>query len=73
MKQIKQIKQMNIATALLRIIPTLCLLLAVSSVNSHHINWKPRLRHLNLTQKCGFNVSKPINPVAIDCSSKLRS
>ena len=66
-------KQINIATALLRIIPTLCLLLAVSSVNSNHINWKQHPRYLNLTQKCGFNVSKPTNPVAIDCSSKLRS
>lgn len=66
-------KNLNIGTTVLRLIPAVFLLLAVASVNPHHINWRPRTHRINPAQQCLANANPLAQQVKLRCVSALRS
>ena len=66
-------KHINIETTVLRLIPTVYLLLAIVAIGPRHINWNPGRRNATGTQPCATQTSKPTGQAAHDCTAMIRS
>lgn len=66
-------KNSNIGTTVLRLISAVFLLLAVASVNPHHINWRPRVKQTAPAWQCLTQVHTQARQVKLGCISAQRS
>ncbi len=63
-------KNSNIGTAVLRVVPALCLLLTVVSVAiPRHINWHPGRRYTTSASQCAAKTVKSISQVKMTCTA----